>query len=94
MGIIAWIILGLIAGLIATKLLPGRDRPGMGTTAALGVAAALVGGFLAAAIFDVEGTGGFLDAATWITAIAGATALLLAHHLSTARRSGGRPTRR
>ncbi|TDE36485.1 GlsB/YeaQ/YmgE family stress response membrane protein [Actinomadura sp. 6K520] len=92
MGIIAWIILGLIAGAIAKALVPGRDPQGLIITTLIGVAGALLGGFLATRLFDVDGVQGFFDLSTWITAIAGAAVLLVAYHLVTSRggRGGGR----
>ncbi|NKZ02787.1 GlsB/YeaQ/YmgE family stress response membrane protein [Actinomadura latina] len=88
MGIIAWIILGLVAGVIAKALVPGRDPQGLIITTLIGVAGALLGGFLATRLFDVDGVQGFFDLSTWITAIAGSALLLLAYHLITSRRSG------
>ncbi|TMQ92165.1 GlsB/YeaQ/YmgE family stress response membrane protein [Actinomadura soli] len=88
MGIIAWIILGLVAGFIAKALIPGRDPQGLIVTTLIGVAGALLGGFLATRLFDVDGVQGFFDLSTWITAIAGSAVLLLAYHLITSR-SGG-----
>ena len=51
MGIIAWIFLGLFAGLIARAVVPGRTEPGgcFGTTA-IGILGALIGGFIASAL--------------------------------------------
>ena len=46
MGIIAWILLGLIAGLLAKWIYPGPNRGGLLATTALGIVGALVGGFL------------------------------------------------
>lgn len=46
MGILAWIVLGLIAGLLAKLLMPGRDPGGIIITILLGIGGALVGGFL------------------------------------------------
>ena len=88
MGIIAWIILGLVAGVIAKALVPGRDPQGLIITTLIGVAGALLGGFLATRLFDVDGVQGFFNLSTWITAIAGSALLLLAYHLITSRRAG------
>ncbi|MFI0409195.1 GlsB/YeaQ/YmgE family stress response membrane protein [Actinomadura sp. 3N508] len=88
MGIIAWIILGLVAGFIAKALIPGKDPQGLIVTTLIGVAGALLGGFLATRLFDVDGVQGSFDLSTWITAIAGSTVLLLAYHLITSRGSG------
>ena len=46
MGIISWIVLGLIAGTLAKLLLPGRDRIGCILTILLGIGGALVGGYV------------------------------------------------
>ena len=45
MGIVAWIVLGLIAGLLAKLIMPGKDPGGIIITILLGIAGALVGGF-------------------------------------------------
>ncbi|MDE1174951.1 MAG: GlsB/YeaQ/YmgE family stress response membrane protein [Parvibaculaceae bacterium] len=47
MGIFAWIILGLIAGLIAKLLMPGRDPGGFFITIIIGIIGAIVGGYIA-----------------------------------------------
>ena len=86
MGIIAWIILGLIAGWVAKLLVPGRDREGIIVTTLLGVAGALLGGFVASKLFDVNAVKGFFNISTWITAIVGAAVLLLIFHLLSGRR--------
>ena len=46
MGIVAWIVFGLVAGIIAKLLMPGRDPGGCIITMLLGVAGAFVGGFV------------------------------------------------
>jgi uncharacterized membrane protein YeaQ/YmgE (transglycosylase-associated protein family) len=90
MGIIAWIILGLVAGWIAKMLIPGKDREGIIITTLLGVAGALLGGFVASRVFDVDAVKGFFNISTWITAIIGAAVLLLIYHMATGWRSGRR----
>lgn len=77
MGIIAFIILGLLAGIIAKAILPGRDPGGIIVTALIGIAGALLGGFLAGALFDADPLDEFFSLSTWITAIVGAIILLL-----------------
>jgi len=98
MGIIAWIVLGLIAGLIANMLIPGRRQQGLIITCIIGVAGALLGGWLATKIFRIHSLQGFFNISTWLTAVVGAAILLLAYHLITAQsgRSGrsGRFARR
>jgi uncharacterized membrane protein YeaQ/YmgE (transglycosylase-associated protein family) len=77
MGIIAWIVLGLLAGTIARALIPGRTEPGgcIGTTA-IGILGALLGGFLASAL-DIGEIDEFFDLGTWLIAIGGSVILLL-----------------
>jgi uncharacterized membrane protein YeaQ/YmgE (transglycosylase-associated protein family) len=88
MGIIAWIILGLGAGLIANMLIPGKRSQGLLLTCLIGIAGALLGGWAATKIFHVHhALHGFFNASTWITAIAGAAVLLLLFHLVSGRTS-------
>ena len=77
MGFIAWIFLGLFAGLIARALVPGRTEPGgcFGTMA-IGILGALLGGFIATAL-DIGKLGHFFDIGTWLIAIGGSVVLLL-----------------
>ena len=77
MGIIAFIILGAIAGVIAKAILPGDDPGGFIVTTIIGVVGAILGGFLAAALFDADPLDKFFDLSTWLTAIVGAIILLL-----------------
>jgi uncharacterized membrane protein YeaQ/YmgE (transglycosylase-associated protein family) len=77
MGIIAFLILGLLAGAIAKLLLPGEDPGGFIITMLIGVAGALLGGFLASALFNAHPLDHFFDLSTWITAIVGSIILLL-----------------
>jgi uncharacterized membrane protein YeaQ/YmgE (transglycosylase-associated protein family) len=90
MGIIAWIVLGLGAGLLANMLIPGRRSQGLLLTCLIGIAGALLGGWLATKLFHVVTLHGFFNLSTWLTAIAGAAILLLVFHLFTSRRSGSR----
>jgi uncharacterized membrane protein YeaQ/YmgE (transglycosylase-associated protein family) len=90
MGIIAFIILGLIAGAIAKALLPGDDPGGFIITAIIGVVGALLGGFLAAALFDAHPLDEFFDISTWITAIVGSIVLLLIYRAVVGRGRVGR----
>lgn len=85
MGIIAFIILGLLAGLIAKAILPGSDPGGYIVTALIGIAGALVGGFLAAALFGADPLDEFFDISTWVTAIVGSILLLFVYRLVTGR---------
>jgi uncharacterized membrane protein YeaQ/YmgE (transglycosylase-associated protein family) len=92
MGIIAWIVLGLGAGLLANMLIPGRRSQGLILTCLIGVAGALGGGWAATRLFHVHTLNGFFNLSTWLTAIAGAAVLLLIFHLINARSSGSRRT--
>ena len=89
MGIIAWIVLGLIAGGLAKLIMPGRDPGGIIVTMLIGVAGALVGGFLAAALFGAHPLDEFFDISTWITAIIGSVILLAVYRMVVSGRHGG-----
>jgi uncharacterized membrane protein YeaQ/YmgE (transglycosylase-associated protein family) len=90
MGIIAWIVLGLGAGLFANMLIPGKRSQGLILTCVIGVAGALGGGWAATKLFHVHTLHGFFNLSTWLTAIAGAAILLLAFHLVSGRSRGSR----
>lgn len=65
MGIIAWIIFGLIAGIIAKLIMPGRDGGGFFLTCILGIVGAVVGGWLAT-MFGIGGSiSGLICTASW-----------------------------
>jgi uncharacterized membrane protein YeaQ/YmgE (transglycosylase-associated protein family) len=87
MGIIAWIILGLAAGLLANMLIPGKRSQGLILTCLIGIAGALSGGWVATKLFHIHSLQGFFNLSTWLTAIAGSAVLLLAYHLLTGRSS-------
>ena len=93
MGIIAFIILGLLAGGIAKALMPGDDPGGWIVTAIIGVAGALIGGFLAGALFDADPMDEFFDISSWLTAIVGSIILLVIYRLVVGRRGGSRALR-
>lgn len=82
MGIIGWIVLGLLAGAIAKAILPGAQGGGWIITLILGVVGALLGGFIGSALFNV-GIEGFFDISTWLLAIGGAIIVLLIYGLVT-----------
>ncbi|UXY29117.1 GlsB/YeaQ/YmgE family stress response membrane protein [Streptomyces sp. HUAS TT20] len=81
MGIISWLILGLLAGAIAKVLLPGRDRGGLIGTTLIGVAGAFVGGWLSARFLDRPVEKDFFDLYTWAAAIAGSLVLLIGYRI-------------
>ncbi|MFJ6718606.1 MULTISPECIES: GlsB/YeaQ/YmgE family stress response membrane protein [unclassified Streptomyces] len=86
MGIIGWIVLGLLAGIIAKVLMPGRDPGGFILTILIGIAGALLGGWLGKVIFGVDSVDGFFELSTWIAAIVGSLVLLVVYRLVAGRR--------
>jgi uncharacterized membrane protein YeaQ/YmgE (transglycosylase-associated protein family) len=94
MGIIAWIVLGLAAGLLANMLIPGRRSQGLIVTCVIGIVGALLGGWVATKLFHIHSLQGFFNLSTWITAIVGAAVLLLVYHLVTGRSSRSGRSRR
>jgi uncharacterized membrane protein YeaQ/YmgE (transglycosylase-associated protein family) len=75
-GIIGWILLGLLAGVIAKAIMPGAERAGVILTTLLGVGGALLGGFVATALGLGDPIDEFFDLSTWIAAVAGALLIL------------------
>lgn len=78
MGVIGWIIFGLIVGIVAKFLMPGRDPGGFIITTLLGIAGALVGGFLG----QMLGLYGEGDQAGYIMAVLGSIVLLLIYRMA------------
>ncbi|MEV7441829.1 GlsB/YeaQ/YmgE family stress response membrane protein [Streptomyces sp. NPDC091204] len=76
MGILAWILIGLFAGIIAKMLMPGKDPGGVIITILIGIAGGLLGGWLGKVIFGVDSIDGFFEISTWIAAIVGSLILL------------------
>lgn len=74
-GILGWIVFGLIVGIIAKLVMPGRDPGGFIVTALLGIAGALLGGFIG----RFAGLYGPGDAAGFIMSTLGAVALLFVY---------------
>ncbi|MFE3069045.1 GlsB/YeaQ/YmgE family stress response membrane protein [Streptomyces sp. NPDC059247] len=81
MGIISWIVLGLLAGAVAKFLLPGRDPGGLIGTTLIGVAGSFLGGWLSATFLDRPIQNEFYDPATWGAAIGGALVLLIGYRI-------------
>ncbi len=82
MGILAWIVFGLVVGIIAKLVTPGRDPGGLIVTMLLGIAGALLGGFIGRSM----GFYGANQSAGWLMSIGGAIVLLLLYRV-VARRS-------
>jgi uncharacterized membrane protein YeaQ/YmgE (transglycosylase-associated protein family) len=83
MGILTWILFGLVVGVIAKLLMPGRDPGGFIVTILLGIAGALVGGFVGRAM----GFYGENQGAGWIMSILGAIVLLALYRMVAGRRT-------
>ncbi len=84
MSILGWIVLGLVAGVIAKWIMPGPDPGGLIVSILLGVGGAFVGGYLATAM----GFGGPVDGLnlpSFVTAIIGALVLLFGYRLIRSR---------
>ncbi len=79
MGIISWIIFGLLAGLIAKFIMPGKDPGGVFITIALGIAGALIGGFIATSL-GYGGVDGF-NFGSFIVAVIGSLILLFGYRM-------------
>lgn len=76
MGILGWIVFGLLAGFVARALTPGRHGIGCFGTLAVGVIGALIGGLLGEAVFEEEIDFGW-DLKPFLLSVAGAVVLLL-----------------
>jgi len=86
MSIIAWIVVGLIAGAIAKMLMPGNDPGGIIITILLGIAGAVVGGFIAVALNISNGVDDF-DIGTIVLAVLGSMLLLFGYRMVAGERS-------
>lgn len=84
MGILAWILFGLVAGVVAKLIMPGDDPGGFIITILLGVAGALLGGFIASAagLGDVSG----FNLSSFVIAVLGAILLLVVYRMMRGRR--------
>jgi uncharacterized membrane protein YeaQ/YmgE (transglycosylase-associated protein family) len=91
MGIIGWIILGLLAGIIAKAILPGDDHGGIIITTLIGIAGAFIGGLITKALGFGDPIDEFFDFSTWLGAIIGAILLLLIYRAVVGRRGRSRP---
>jgi uncharacterized membrane protein YeaQ/YmgE (transglycosylase-associated protein family) len=81
MGVLAWIVFGLIVGVVAKLLMPGRDPGGFIVTMLLGIAGAMIGGFLGRAL----GWYGPNQGAGFLMSIVGAILLLFIYRKLVAR---------
>jgi len=76
MGFLSWILFGLVAGAVARMAVPGRQASGCIATLAVGLAGALIGGFVGELLFDQEIEFGW-DLGPFLLAVGGAVALLV-----------------
>jgi uncharacterized membrane protein YeaQ/YmgE (transglycosylase-associated protein family) len=90
MGIIGWVILGLVAGVIAKALHRGAEPGGFFGTLVVGILGALLGGFIASSL-GIGSIDRFFSVGTWLIAIGGALLLLLIYNAVATR--GGRARR-
>ena len=82
MGILAWIVVGFIGGTIAKMLMPGNDASGIILTVLLGIAGALVGGYVAVALEISNGVDDF-DIGSIALSVLGSMGLLFVYRLAT-----------
>lgn len=82
-GILGWILIGLVAGALGKLIMPGKDPGGIIVTILIGIAGALLAGFIAPAI-GINLTGTFTS---YIAATIGAVVLLAIYRLVIARRA-------
>jgi uncharacterized membrane protein YeaQ/YmgE (transglycosylase-associated protein family) len=75
-SILALLVMGLLVGIVAKAVVPGRDPGGVVVTAIIGVAGAVLGGFLASEVLNRSGTLGF-NLYTFVVGLVGAVILLL-----------------
>jgi uncharacterized membrane protein YeaQ/YmgE (transglycosylase-associated protein family) len=86
-SIIGWILLGLLAGVIAKRITPTGESIGIILTTLLGIVGALLGGFLAMALGLGDPLDEFFDISTWLAAIIGALIILFAYNALSGRRT-------
>ena len=79
MGILTWIIFGLIAGAVAKFIMPGDDPGGFIITILIGIAGALLGGFIGSSLLGVDVTG--FNFSSFLVAIGGALLLLFGYRM-------------
>jgi uncharacterized membrane protein YeaQ/YmgE (transglycosylase-associated protein family) len=86
MGILAWIVLGLVAGALAKFIMPGQQGGGIIITTVLGVIGAIVGGLLGTYVFKFGDVSGF-DLRSIGIAVGGALLVLFLYGLVAGRRA-------
>ena len=86
MGILGWIVLGLIIGALAKLVMPGRDPGGVIVTMLIGVVGAILGGLLGSLLFG-GGLEDFFSLRTWLLALIGSLIVLAAYRVVSGRRA-------
>lgn len=89
MGILGYIIVGLVCGAIAKALLNDRAVGGWITSLIIGVVGAIVGGWIGSMLFNIT-LGSFFELRTWLLALMGSIIVLFVYTAITGRRSGSR----
>jgi uncharacterized membrane protein YeaQ/YmgE (transglycosylase-associated protein family) len=89
MGVIGWIVVGLVVGALAKLIMPGKDPGGIIVTCIIGVVGGLLGGWVSSKAFGVD-TGSFWDLKTWLISLVGAVVLLGIYRLLVGRRHRSR----
>ena len=90
MNILSWIVLGAIAGYLAGYLVKGDESMGVIGHIVLGIVGALIGGFLASALFNVDAINGVFDISSIVTATIGAVIAVVAWGAISGRSRSGR----
>lgn len=85
MGILSWIVFGLIAGALAKFIMPGKDPGGCIVTILIGIAGAVVGGFIGSALFGADVSG--FNIGSLLIAVLGAILLLAIYRMVVGRRT-------
>lgn len=85
MGILSWVVFGLIAGALAKWIMPGSDPGGCIVTIILGVVGAFVGGYIGT-LLDLGTVNGF-DIRSFFLAVLGAVVVLVLYRLATGRKA-------
>ena len=86
MGIIGWIVVGLVVGALAKLIMPGKDPGGFIVTILIGIVGSILGGFIGKAIFG-GGIGGFFNLRTWVLGLIGSLILLGIYRVIAGRRA-------
>lgn len=87
MGILIWIVLGAIAGIVAKFIMPGPQPGGIILTIVLGIVGALVGGFIAS-LLGLGAVGGGLSVGNIVIAILGAILVLFIYQMVVSKQGG------